>query len=114
VEKSNICPRVNWRPQATLGSTILSRGSAELALDYLIDRYNFDLDALKAILVGRQFESASDLHGIFSIDFLARDLDVSFSNVKYTQIAPSEGLEPGLQLWDAPTFEIRRARIPNE
>jgi hypothetical protein len=26
------------------------------------------------------------------MDFLARDLDVSFSNVKYTQIAPSEGL----------------------
>jgi hypothetical protein len=36
--------------EATLGSTILSRGSAELTLDYLIDRRNFDLDALKANL----------------------------------------------------------------
>jgi hypothetical protein len=51
--------------EATLGSTILSRGSAELALDYLIDRYNFDLDALKAKLVGRQFESAWHLFNGF-------------------------------------------------
>lgn len=44
---------------------------------------------------------------------LAKGLDVSFSRVKYDQIAPFVGLEPSLCLRDAPTFEMHRARIPN-
>ena len=53
--------------EATLDAAIqpiLSQDSPELAIIYLIDRYEFDLDALKAKLVGMQCESAS-LHGIF-------------------------------------------------
>ena len=50
--------------ETALDDAILSKGTAELALIYLIDRYEFDLDALKARLVGMQFESSS-LHGIF-------------------------------------------------
>jgi hypothetical protein len=43
---------------------------------------------------------------------LARNLDVSYSRVKYDQMAPFVGLEPRLHLRDAPTFEMHRARIP--
>jgi hypothetical protein len=77
-----------------LNEAILSKGSAELALIYLFDRYEFDLVVLKARLV-------------------AKGLAVSFSKVKYDQIAPFVGLEPSLRLRDAPTFEMHRARIPN-
>jgi hypothetical protein len=44
--------------EATLDAAILSQGTAELALIYLIDRYEFDLVALKARHVGMQFDSA--------------------------------------------------------
>lgn len=50
--------------ETALDEAILSKGIAELASIYLIDRYEFDLDALKARLAGMQFESSS-LHGIF-------------------------------------------------
>ena len=45
--------------ETALDDAILSKGSAEIALIYLVDRYEFDLDALKARLVGIQFESSS-------------------------------------------------------
>jgi hypothetical protein len=38
--------------EATLDAAVLSHGSAELALIYLIDRYEFDLGTLKARLIG--------------------------------------------------------------
>ena len=38
--------------EQTLDEAILSQGTAELALIYLIDHYEFDLGALKARLVG--------------------------------------------------------------
>jgi hypothetical protein len=38
--------------ETTLDAAILSQGTAELAFIYLIDRYEFDLGALKAKLVG--------------------------------------------------------------
>ena len=50
--------------ETALDEAILSKGTAELASIYLIDRYEFDVDALKARLAGMQFESSS-LHGIF-------------------------------------------------
>ena len=50
--------------ETALDEAILSKGIAELASIYLIDRYEFDVDALKARLAGMQFESSS-LHGIF-------------------------------------------------
>jgi len=74
--------------EAALDEAILSKGTAELALIYLIDLYEFDLDAFKG-------------------------LAISFSKVKYNQIAPLVGLEPNLRIRDAPTFEMHRARIPN-
>lgn len=52
--------------ETALDDAILSKGTAELALMYLIDRYEFDLDALRARLVGMQFESPS-LHAIFRL-----------------------------------------------
>ena len=38
--------------EQTLDEAILSQGTVELALIYLIDHYEFDLGALKARLVG--------------------------------------------------------------
>ena len=38
--------------EQTLDEAILSQGTAELALIYLIDHYEFDLGALKVRLVG--------------------------------------------------------------
>jgi hypothetical protein len=46
--------------------------------------------------------------------YLAKDLDISFSKVKYLRIAPFVGLEPTLSLRDAPTCEIHRARLPDD
>lgn len=43
---------------------------------------------------------------------LGRGLRVSFSQVKYDDIAHIVGLCPGMRFRDAPTFEIDRARIP--
>jgi len=44
---------------------------------------------------------------------LDKGLAISFSKVKYHQIAPFVGLEPTLRLRDAPTLEMHRARISN-
>ncbi|KAF8238350.1 hypothetical protein L208DRAFT_1421318 [Tricholoma matsutake] len=70
-----------------LDSAIASQGSAELAVIYLMDKYDFDLDELKA-----QIEDKA--------------LNVSFSNVRYKNIAHF--------FLDAPLFDIDRARIPPE
>ena len=45
------------RLEATLGSAIASQGSAELAIIYLFEHYDFDLDALMAGFRGMQFGS---------------------------------------------------------
>jgi hypothetical protein len=51
------------------------------------------------------------------VDFLTilveKGLNVSFSKVKYRDIAPRVDLQPGLQGRDMSTFDIYRARIPN-
>jgi hypothetical protein len=41
------------------------------------------------------------------------NLDVSFSKVKYVDIAPKIGLDPILRGDDIPPFEMFRARLPN-
>jgi len=76
-----------------LDSAVSSQGSAELAVLHLFKHYDFDLDELRSIL-------------------LERGLNVSFSKVKYRDIAPRVGLSPELGGRDMETFEIHRARIP--
>ena len=44
---------------------------------------------------------------------LENNLDVSFSKVKYIDIAPKVGLDPGREGDDIPKFEIFCARLPN-
>jgi hypothetical protein len=41
------------------------------------------------------------------------NLDVSFSNVRYVDIAPFVGLDPYVDGTDIPTFEMSFARLPN-
>jgi len=72
----------------------VSQGTAELALIYIIYRYEFDLNALTTRLADK-------------------GLDISFSRVEYNQIAKYVGLDPALSLRDAGSLEMHRARIPN-
>lgn len=51
---------------------------------------------------------------IWLITALGNKLDVSFSNVKYRQIAPMIGLAPGKDGKDMVTFGMGRARLPDE
>ena len=46
------------------------------------------------------------------LSFLEKLPNVSFSNVKYQQMAPRVGLEPTCAGNDMPTFDVHRARIP--
>lgn len=39
-------------------------------------------------------------------------MDISFSNVPYKDIAPSVGLNPIGNFFDAPLFDLHRSRIP--
>ena len=49
---------------------------------------------------------------MYYLFFVEKDLNVSFSKVKYRDIAPRVGLVPFLEGRDMKTFEIYRARIP--
>ena len=53
---------------------------------------------------------------ISSVDLRSLDqgLDVSFSRVKYRQVAPLVGLDPARRLLDIETFELHRSRIPTD
>ena len=46
------------------------------------------------------------------LSFVEQDLNVSFSKVKYRDIAPRVGLDPNLAAKDMTSFEVFRARIP--
>jgi hypothetical protein len=50
--------------------------------------------------------------GNFLITLADKGLNVSFSKVKYSDIAPRVGLKFELAGNDMPTFDIHRARIP--
>ena len=53
------------------------------------------------------------LHSVdFGMTLTDKRLNVSFSKVRYLDIAPKVGLEPMLAGYDMPAFEIHRARIP--
>ncbi|RMZ82040.1 hypothetical protein DV736_g6643, partial [Chaetothyriales sp. CBS 134916] len=67
---------------------------AELKILDLMDRYSFNFLRLKEIL-------------------RANNLDVSFSKVKYEDIAPKLGLRPSLRGNDIPNFEMSGARLPS-
>ena len=77
----------------------------ELTLINLINCYDFNLGELKARLTGMQYKTVS----LYTIS----GLDISFSRVKYNQIAPFVGLGPSLLLQGAPTFVMHCAHIPN-
>lgn len=70
-----------------------SLANPELAILRLFDHYDVDLDDLRRLL-------------------MEKGLDVSFSNVKYRDIAPRVGLQFELAGKDMPTIDIHRARIP--
>ncbi|KAG1731109.1 uncharacterized protein EDB91DRAFT_1058963, partial [Suillus paluster] len=67
--------------------------SAEMAILYLIDEFEFDLDKLKASLG-------------------EKGLNISFSNVKYPHIAAFIGLDSLWKFSNAPSFELCHSQIP--
>ncbi|KIL55077.1 hypothetical protein M378DRAFT_18264 [Amanita muscaria Koide BX008] len=91
-----------------------SLASPELAILRLFDHYDVDLDDLRRLLMG--------LYPFINMNYrmtqmtlnlgVEKGLDVSFSNVKYRDIAPRVGLQFELAGRDMPTIDIRRARIP--
>ncbi|KAF8632531.1 hypothetical protein AX17_004817 [Amanita inopinata Kibby_2008] len=81
--------------QDLLSSAITTYKSVEMAVLHLMDKYAFSPDSLRDALLDQGF-------------------DVSFSRVKYHQVAPFVGLEPAKQLFDIGTFELHRSRIPTD
>ncbi|KAF8697211.1 hypothetical protein AX14_001424 [Amanita brunnescens Koide BX004] len=92
---------------AALESSVSSQGSAELAILYLFNSYDFDLADLQLSLQGSY--SSLKRRANFGMRPVA---NVSFSKVAYRDIAPRVGLDPLLKGNDMQTFDIRRARIP--
>jgi hypothetical protein len=96
--------------------------TVEMALLYLMRKYTFDLEALLKSFKGSS--SPSPHHVAISIPhrnchtyipvILVKRLNVSFSNVKFDQIAPLVGLDPREELYDVKFFEVHRARITDE
>ena len=84
--------------------------SAKMAVLYLMDEFDFDLEELKASLMGTNVSVVLEwmLNHILS----EKGLNVSFSDVKYLDIAPFVGLDPLRNFGDAPLFDLRRSRIP--
>ena len=98
--------------QAALESAIASKGSEELALLYLIDNFDFNLDALKRCMQGSYCCCLQSTDNTVSRISAEQGLQVSFSKVKYPDIAPFVGLGPSQCCRDAPTFEMKLARLP--
>jgi len=74
---------------------VKNRERAELMVLELMDAYSFSFLDLKDIL-------------------REHNLNISFSNVKYVDIAPKVGLKPFLEGEDIPTFPMYRARLTND
>lgn len=97
-----------------LGAAICSLGSSELAILQLLNHYDIDLDDLRRVLLGLYSSTKHIFRMRYKISMTLADkgLDVSFSRVKYFDIAPRVGLKFELAGNDMPTFDIHRARIP--
>ena len=88
-----------------------NRTTAEIAILHLMEKFDFDFKELKHSLTGVTLTSALVNQG--STHTLSEQgLNISFSNVKYIDIAPFIGLDPIRNLGDAPSFTLRRSRIP--
>lgn len=83
----------NDEVQSQLDLVIKDQPSAEVALLHLMDKYDFNLDELKASL-------------------MEQGLNVSFSNVTYPEVAYFIGLAPLMDFIDAPKYHLCRSRIP--
>ena len=82
------------RLEATLGSAIASQGSAELAIIYLFEHYDFDLDALMAGVCNSDLCSGMPTSDILS----SQGSESFFFQDKIQLLAPFVGLDPLNQL----------------
>jgi hypothetical protein len=83
----------------------------------LMNKYSFDFPRLKELLSGklshsRPFCYTKSLLGLTTDRLPESDLEVSFSKVKYKDIAPKVGLAPNVRGTDIPAFEMFCARLP--
>lgn len=78
-----------------LDDAIKSSSSAEAAILHLLASFSIDFSLLRSVIADR-------------------GLNVSFSRVQYSAIAPLVGLDPLARLRDVHHFEVHRARIPTD
>ena len=86
--------------------------STEMAVLHLMDDFDFDLEEVKA-----SWWVWTSLLACFRMDantFSEKGLNVSFSNVKFIDIAPFVNLDYIRNLGDALLFDLRRSRTPTE
>ena len=89
-----------------------NKDSAELMILELMRRYSFSLSLLQDLL--RRKANQPQVAWLICIQLTIateNDLNVSFSKLRYVDIAPSVGLDPYLDGTDIPTFEMFRARL---
>jgi hypothetical protein len=89
------------------------RMTAEKALRHLIDEFDFDFEELlKSSSMGTNDHFSTLYNGGLTHFLSEKGLNISFSEVKYKDIAPSVGLDPLWIFYDAPLFDLHRSRIP--
>ena len=89
-----------------------NKDRAELMVLELMREYSFSFSRLKELLRGKVIQlHLFDLHPL--IVAIANSLDISFSKVKYVDVAPMVGLDPNVKGDDIPSFNMFRARLPN-
>ena len=87
---------------------------AELMILDLMREYSFSFPRLKELLRGKfEYPRVTLLNYIRLIVAAENNLEVSFSKVKYKDIAPRLGLDPLQRGSDICPFDMFRARLPN-
>jgi hypothetical protein len=94
--------------------------TAEVMILELMDKYSFSFARLKELLRGKpvtpfnmRLKTLLSHYWELTTDWLPENnLDVSFSKVKYADIAPKIGLDPGREGDDIPKFDMFCARLP--
>ena len=102
--------------RALLSSSITDRTTAIIVFRYIMEEYNIDLNKLEQLLAGRsppiKYLISGNWQGSNSPKADRIDIDLSFSDVKYVDIAPLVGLSPYRHTNDIEAFDLRRSRIP--
>jgi hypothetical protein len=92
---------------------ITNKDKAQLMIIHLMMEFSFSPSLLKELL-SRMLSAFAHFALPQLIIALGNQLDATFSKVKYKEIAPKVGLAPHRRGDDIPTFQMHRARLPND